>query len=75
MPIIQKKGIPMKSILIISVCAVLLGGCVIAPVERPGYRDGYYQGRDHVRGDAYGRDYYYRRDYDNSRGPFQDHGR
>jgi len=65
----------MKSILIISVCALLLGGCVIAPVPGPNYRDGYYHDRGHVRGDAYGRDYYYRHDYDNSRSPFQDHGR
>jgi len=65
----------MKTVLIISACAVLLAGCVIAPGPGPGYRDGYYQDRGHGRGDDRGRDYDYRHDYDNSRGPFQDHGR
>ena len=65
----------MQSILIIGACAVLLGGCVIAPAPGHGYRDGYHQERGPIRGDAYGRDYNDRHDYDNSRGPFQDHGR
>ena len=66
----------MKNILILSIVAALLGGCIITP----GYsdqRDGYYQ-RGNNRGDGYYRDNGYRdngyRDYGYQGSPYRDHG-
>jgi hypothetical protein len=73
----------MKSILILSILAALLGGCASVPAGYGENRDGYYRERGYNRGDNNYRDRdYYRgdgnyRDYDyrGYRGyPYQDHG-
>jgi len=67
----------MKSILIFSILAGLLGGCVLAPVgygdDRGYYRgDGhYYRDRDYNRGDGRYPEYGYYRDQGSA---YHDHG-
>jgi len=65
----------MKFILIFSILAALLGGCVLAPVgygdDRGYYRgDGAYRDRGYYRGDDRYPDYGYR----NQGNPYHDHG-
>jgi len=77
----------MKCVLILSMLAVLLGGCAIVPAgygdNRGDNRNGYDQGREYGRGDGYYRDRDYNRYYGNERysydhdrngDPFQQHG-
>jgi hypothetical protein len=52
----------MKFILILSILAALLGGCVLAPAgyddnRRGYYQGGYYQGHGYSHGDGYYRGY------------------
>jgi hypothetical protein len=62
----------MKYILILSILAALLGGCVIAPA---GYdRDGYYRERGYSRGDGNYREYRYRGGFGNQGDSYRDHG-
>ena len=62
----------MKYILILSILAASLGGCVLAPI---GYdRDGYYRERGYHRGDGNYRDYRYRGEYGNQGSSYRDHG-
>jgi hypothetical protein len=70
----------MKYILIFSILAAMLGGCVVAP----GYgdnRDGYYRERGYYRGDGNYRErdynyrnYGYRGGYGNQENSYRDHG-
>jgi len=64
----------MKSILIFSILAALLGGCVLAPYgdDRGYYRgDGNHRDRDYNRGDGRYPEYGY---YRNEGNPYHDHG-
>jgi hypothetical protein len=82
-----ERGTDMKSALIITIVAALLGGCAFGPARYGDHRDGYYQERSYTRDDAYrDRDYYYRgdrnyRDYNYRNGynspsdPFRQYGR
>ena len=70
----------MKYILIFSILAAMLGGCVVVPYDdsRAGYYgergQGTYRDRDYNRGDGYYRDYGYRGGYYNQGNPYRDHG-
>ena len=76
----------MKTLLVLSILAALLGGCVVAPGGYYDGRDGNYQdrgydrnddrrqNRNYHRGDGSSRDYDHRRDYGNPSDPFKDHG-
>jgi hypothetical protein len=46
----------MKSILALSLLAIVLGGCAIVPAGYGDNRNGNYQQRDYNRGDGYYRD-------------------
>ena len=78
------KHIP-KYILISSILAAMLGGCVIVPAGHGDNRDGYYGERDYNRGDGNYRgrgnrgdgnyrDYNYRGDQGSQGNPYRDHG-
>ena len=64
----------MKYILILSILAASLGGCVIAPAGYGDNRDGYYRERGYNRGDGNYRDYRYGGQYGNQGNPYRDHG-
>ena len=65
----------MKYILILSMLAALLGGCVLVPSGYGDNRGGYYYGeRGYNRGDGNYRDYGYRGEYRNQGNPYRDHG-
>ena len=74
----------MKYILILSILAALLGGCVIAPAGYGDNRGDYYRERGYNRGDSNYRDRAYNRGYGNYRDynyrggnqepPYRDHG-
>lgn len=76
----------MKSIIILSIVAALVGGCAIVPLgygnRHDGYRqdrgygrgDGNYRNRDYNRGDRNSRDYWYRRDHESQADPFWERG-
>ena len=72
----------MKSIIILSIVAALVGGCAIVPLGYGDRHDGYRQDRGYNRGDGnyrnrdYGtyRDYWYRRDRGSQGNPFWERG-
>ncbi len=70
----------LKSILILSILAALLGGCVVVPAGYGDNRNGYYGERGYNRGDGGDRNYNQRdgnyRDYDyrGQQNPYRDHG-
>jgi hypothetical protein len=61
----------MKTLLVLSVIAAMLGGCAIGPVGYGGNRDGYYQERGYNRSDGYYRD----RNYYQGDGNYRDYSR
>jgi len=65
----------MKSTLVLSLLAALLGGCAIGPPGYGYYRGGYDQDRSYNRSDGYNRDrgYYRDRDYDRRDGNYGDY--
>jgi hypothetical protein len=73
---IFEQGTDMKSIVVLSMLAVMLGGCVLVPAEY-GDERGYYRGdgnhrdRDYNRGDGRYPEYGY---YRNQGNPYHDHG-
>jgi hypothetical protein len=66
----------LKYILILSILAALLGGCVVVPAGSGDNRDSYYGERGYYREHNYNRhdgnysDYYYR----GQENPYRDHG-
>ncbi len=58
----------MKSILTLSILAVLLGGCAIVPLEYGDHHDGYYQDRGYHHNDGY----YQQRDHNQGYGNYHD---
>ena len=74
---IFERGTNMKYILIFSILAALLGGCVIAPAGYGDNRGDYYRERGYTRGDSNYRDRDYNRGYyrgGNQETPYRDHG-
>ncbi len=81
-----ESGADMKSLLVLSILAALLGGGIVAPGGYHNGRDGYYQdhgydrnddrnqNRNYNRGDGNSRDYDHRRDYSNPSDPYKEHG-
>ena len=75
----------MKTMLVFSILAALLGGCAIVPVGYGDNHDGYYQERGHrsdgnyrdrnyYRHDGNYRDHGYGGEYRNPGDPFREHG-
>lgn len=64
----------MKYILVLSIVAALLGGCVVAPAGYGDNRNGYYRERGYNRGDGYYRDRSYRDGHANQGDPFRERG-
>jgi hypothetical protein len=64
----------MKKILLLSIMAALLGGCVLAPVGYGDNRDGYYRERSYNHGDGYYRDSANRGEYGYQGNAYRDHG-
>jgi hypothetical protein len=65
------RGTDMKYILILSIFAILLGGCAVVPAGYGDNRGGYYQERGYYHGD----NNYRARDYNRGDGYYRDYGR